>query len=148
MGAAEIEFRRAIQLAPARVASLANLGALYARTGRPAEGLPLLRQAWAKDPGHPGLRANLGFTLRDAGIARARESDLPAAIDLLQEAAQLIPEDADTHRNLGLALWEQGRSDAAGPHLERAAALRPEDESGQRLLTRLRTDPAHPPPFR
>jgi len=147
-GAAETEFREAIQLAPDRVASIANLGALYARTGRPAEALPLLRRAWAKEPAYPGLRTSLGFTLRDAGIAQARAGHLPAAIGLLEEAEKEIPDDADVHRNLGLALWEQGRSAAAVPYLERAVALRPDDENGRRLLTRLRTDPDHPPSFR
>ena len=147
-GAAETEFRQAIQLSPDRVASIANLGALYARTGRPEEALPLLRRAWAKEPDYPGLRTSLGFTLRDAGIAQARAGHLPAAIGLLQEAEKEIPDDADVHRNLGLALWEHGQSAAAVPYLERAVTLRPDDENGRRLLTRLRTDPAHPPSFR
>jgi Flp pilus assembly protein TadD len=147
-GAAETEFRQAIQLSPDRVASIANLGALYARTGRPEEALPLLRRAWAKEPDYPGLRTSLGFTLRDAGIAQARAGHLPAAVRLLQEAEKEIPDDADVHRNLGLALWEHGQSAAAVPYLERAVTLRPDDENGRRLLTRLRTDPEHPPSFR
>jgi Flp pilus assembly protein TadD len=100
------------------------------------------------EPGYPGLRTSLGFTLRDAGIAQARAGHLPEAIGLLQEAEKEIPEDADVHRNLGLALWEHGQSAAAVPYLERAVTLRPDDENGRRLLTRLRTDPAHPPSFR
>lgn len=146
--AAEAAFRQAMRLAPDRIAPVANLGALYVRNGRQPEALPLLRNAWAKDPTYPGLRTNLGLTLRDLGIVQAQNSRLSEAISLLQEAAGLIPADADVHRNLGLALWEQGQSAAAAPHLERAAALRPGDESGQRLLARLRADPAHPPSLR
>ena len=146
--AAEAAFREAVRLAPDRVAPVANLGALYARTGRYSEALPLLRNAWAKDPTYAGLRTNLGFTLRDSGIALGRDGRLPEAVSLLEEAAELIPDDADVHRNLGLALWEQGWSDRAAPHLERAAALRPRDESSQRLLARFRVDPAHPPLIR
>ena len=100
------------------------------------------------EPGYPGLRTSLGFTLRDAGITQARAGHLPEAIGLLQEAEKEIPEDADVHRNLGLALWEHGRSAAAVPYLERAVALRPDDETGRRLLARLRADPAHPPSLR
>ena len=146
--AAEAAFREAMRLAPDRVAPVANLGALYARNGRHSEALPLLRNAWAKDPSYAGLRTNLGFTLRDLGIGLGRDGRLPEAISLLEEAAELIPDVADVHRNLGLALWEQGRSDSAAPHLERAAALQPGDESNQHLLARFRADPAHPPSLR
>jgi protein O-mannosyl-transferase len=146
--AAEAAFLQATRLAPNRVAPLANLGALYARNGRHSEALPLLRNAWAKDPSYPGLRTNLGFTLRNSGIALGREGRLSEAISLLEDAAALIPDDADVHRNLGLALWEQGRAGSAAPHLERAAGLRPGDDSSQRLLARFRADPAHPPSLR
>ncbi len=145
---AEAAFRQAIRLAPDRVAPTANLGALYARTGRRAEAIPLLKKAWAKEPGFPGLRLNLGLALRDYGIEQARAGRLDEAVPLLQEAAGLSPDDGDLHRNLGLALWEQGRSDAAGAHLERAGVLRPTDEATQRLLARFRADPAHPPSLR
>jgi len=130
------------------VGPAANLGALYARDGRHADALPWLRKAWARDPGFPGLRSNLGSALRDHGIVQARAGRLDEAIALFQEAAGVIPDDPDVHRNLGLAFWEQGRSEAAAPHLERAVALRPSDESTQRLLAQLRADPGHPPSFR
>jgi tetratricopeptide (TPR) repeat protein len=145
---AEAAFREAMRLGPDRVGPAANLGALYARDGRHADALPWLRKAWARDPGFPGLRSNLGSALRDHGIVQARAGRLDEAIALFQEAAGVIPDDPDVHRNLGLAFWEQGRSEAAAPHLERAVALRPSDESTQRLLAQLRADPGHPPSFR
>lgn len=129
---AEAAFREAMRLGPDRVGPPANLGALYARAGRLAEALPWLRSAWARDPGFPGLRSNLGSALRDHGIVQARAGQLDEAIALLREAAGVVPDDADVHRNLGLALWEQGQSEAALPHLERAVALRPGDESTDR----------------
>lgn len=67
------------------------------------------------------------------------------ATALLQEATGLIPDDADTHRSLGLALWEQGRPDEARFHLERALALRSDDEDVRRPLARLREEPGRPP---
>ncbi|HET9925453.1 MAG TPA: tetratricopeptide repeat protein [Methylomirabilota bacterium] len=145
---ADAAFREAMRLGPDRVGPAANLGALYARAGRHAEALPWLRKAWARDPGFPGLRSNLGSALRDHGIVQARAGRLDEAVALFREAAGIIPDDPDVHRNLGLALWEQGRSEAASPHLERAVALRPSDESTQRLLVQLRADPGHPPSFR
>jgi Flp pilus assembly protein TadD len=41
-------------------------------------------------------------------------------------------------------LWEQGRRDGAGIHLERAAALRPGDAEAERLLAQFRADPGRP----
>jgi Flp pilus assembly protein TadD len=139
---AETAFKHAMWLAPDRIGSAANLGALYARNGRYVEALPLLRNAWARDPENPGLRANLGFALRDQGAIEARAARLVEAVGLFREASRFIPDDADLHRNLGLALWEQGQRDAAASHLERAAELRPADEGIQRLLARFRADPS------
>ncbi len=145
---AEAAFRQAMRLAPDRVPPVANLGVLYARNGRYAEALPLLRSAWARDPGYPALKRNFGLALRDAGTAQARAGQLDEAVAHFREAEPLIPDDADLHRNLGLALWEQGRTEAVATHLERAAALRPQDEGARRLLARFRADPARPPALR
>jgi Flp pilus assembly protein TadD len=145
---AEAAFRRAMELAPGRVLPAVNLGSLYARSGRHAEALSLLRGAFAKAPEHPGLRTDLGLTLRNEGIAQARAGRLQEAEELLREAAGLIPEDAELHRDLGLALWEQGQNDAAAVHLERAVALRPGDPDVARLLARFRADPLSPPKLR
>jgi len=145
---AEAAFRQAMRLAPDRVAPIANLGVLYARNGRHAEAVPLLRSAWAKDPGYPGLKRNLGLALRDAGTAQARAGQLDGAVARFREAAALVPDDADLHRNLGLALWEQSRTEEAATHLERAVTLRPDDGEARRLLARFHADPAHPPTLR
>ena len=145
---AEAAFRRAILLAPDRVTPSINLGILYARSGRHAEALALLRAAFAKSPGEPGLRTQLALTLRDGGIVQMRASRLPGAEALFREALDLAPGDPEIHRHLGLALWEQGRTDAAGTHLERAAALQPQDAEAQRLIAQFRADPGRPPKLR
>lgn len=134
---AEQVFREAMRLAPERPAAAANLGALYARAGRYEEALPLLRTAWAKQPDTPWVRANLGQALRDRGIVLAGQRRLAEAVALFEEALRVTPDDADVHRNLGLALWQQGRREEAGPHLERAAALKP-DEDTRGLLAQYR----------
>jgi hypothetical protein len=80
-------------------------------------------------------------------IASAKAIQLDGAVPP-GRAADLTPDDADVHRTLGLLLWSQGQRDAAGPHLERAVALRPGEESLRGLLTRFRTDPDRPPALR
>jgi Flp pilus assembly protein TadD len=145
---AEVAFRRAIQLAPDRVAPSVNLGLLYARSGRHAEALSLLRAAFARSPEHPGLRTHLAQTLRSDGIVQTHAGRLPEAAELFREALHLTPDDPEIHRSLGLVLWEQGRRDGAGIHLERAAALRPGDAEAERLLAQFRADPGRPPEVR
>ena len=137
-----------MRLAPDRVAASVNLGLLYARSGRHAEALPLLRAAFAKSPERPGLRTHLALTFHNDGIVQARAGRLPEAAELFREALHLTPDDPDIHRHLGLALWEQGRTDAAGTHLERAAALRSGDAEVERLLAQFRADPGRPPKLR
>jgi Tfp pilus assembly protein PilF len=126
---AEQVFREAMRLAPERPTAAANLGALYARAGRYEEALPLLRMAWAKQPDTPWVRANLGLALRNRGVTLAGQGRLTEAVAVLEEALRVTPDDADVHRNLGLALWQQGRREEAGLHLERAVALKPDDET-------------------
>jgi cytochrome c-type biogenesis protein CcmH/NrfG len=145
---AEAAFRQAMRLAPDRIDASVNLGFLYARGGRYAEALPLLRAGFAKAPEQPGLRTNLALTLRHHGIEQARAGRLPEAEVLFREALGLTPDDPEIHRDLGLALWEQGRPDAARPHLERAVALRPQDAEAELLLAHFRADPGRPPGFR
>jgi Flp pilus assembly protein TadD len=145
---AETAFRRAIQLAPDRVTPSVNLAILYARSGRYAEALALLRAAFVKSPEQPGLRTQLAKTLRDGGIVQTRAGRLPEAEALFREALTLAPDDPEIHRHLGLTLWEQGRTEAAGALLERAVALRPQDAESERLLAQFRADPGRPPRLR
>ncbi|HUM18502.1 MAG TPA: tetratricopeptide repeat protein [Candidatus Nitrosotalea sp.] len=142
---AEAAFRQAMQLAPERVVSTANLGALFARNGRYAEALPLLRTARVKDPRNVDVRENLRLASHNQGVAAMRAGRLDEAVTLFEEVADITPDDADAHRTLGLLLWIQGQRDAARVHLERAVALRPTEEGLRALLTRFQTDPDHPP---
>ena len=76
----------------------------------------------------------------------ARSGHLVEAVALFEEAVRVTPDDADLHRNLGLALWQQGRLEAAGPHLDRAVALKPGDESSRGLLALFRAQSRPPAP--
>jgi Flp pilus assembly protein TadD len=88
------------------------------------------------------------MTLRNDGIVQTRAGRLPEAEALFREALHLTPDDPEIHRHLGLTLWAQGRTAAAGEHLERAAALRPGDDEAERLLAQFRADPGRAPKLR
>jgi tetratricopeptide (TPR) repeat protein len=139
----ETLWRGAVAVDPRCGVCAGNLGAVLARTGRYAEAIPLLRTAY--DPRSARSQRNLGFALRNQGLEQAQQGRLAAATPLLEEAATLIPDDADLHRGLGVARWEQGALAEAHTHLERARALAPDDRVTAWLLDRLAADPAHPP---
>ena len=66
-----------------------------------------------------------GMLWKILGVARARQGKDPLAA--LQKAAECLPQDAEAHLNLGLALRDQGAAPAALAALEQALALQPDD---------------------
>ena len=69
-----------------------------------------------------------GILWKILGVAQLRQGK--DALDALQRAAQLSPEDAEVHRNLGGALYDRGRWSAALASFQRALALDSGDASG------------------
>jgi Tfp pilus assembly protein PilF len=97
---AEAMLRQALTLDPNLTGALANMGALYAQTGRLDESLPYFRRAWAQDP----YFSNLG---RDyaAALLRLAESEREAgrtiqAMALLQQTLLVSPADAEARSQL------------------------------------------------
>ena len=76
------------------------------------------RALTALDPASGGAWKALGVSL-----ALQQKEALPS----LQRAAELLPEDAEAHANLGAALLGAGRNDEAIASLRRALEIRPED---------------------
>jgi Tfp pilus assembly protein PilF len=131
-----------------------NYGSELLREGRPAEAVPLLREAVRQDPSHGDARLSLALALQKTGQAQAaidefntaarldpRSSKAPAgvaitlhqqgrvqeAIPFYEDAIRLAPESIEALSNLGLALIELGRPAEAIVPLERAVALQPQD---------------------
>jgi tetratricopeptide (TPR) repeat protein len=93
-----------------------QLGSL-ARAGRHAEMEALARSMVAREP-HSGIAWKaLGAALRLQG---------KEALDALQAAARLLPDDAEAHSNLGGALRLAGQPEAAVASYRRALALAPD----------------------
>jgi tetratricopeptide (TPR) repeat protein len=72
-----------------------------------------------------------GMLWKILGVARARQGRDP--LTALRKTAELLPQDAEAHLNLGLALRDQGALADALAALERARALQPTDT--ETLLT-------------
>jgi tetratricopeptide (TPR) repeat protein len=66
-----------------------------------------------------------GFAWKALGTVRKRQGRKDEAIAALRKAAELMPEDAETHNNLGNALREQGRTSEAEELYRHALLLRP-----------------------
>jgi tetratricopeptide (TPR) repeat protein len=80
------------------------------------------REARALLTVHP----DAGMLWKILGIALMRQGKDP--LPAMRRTVQLLPQDAEAHGNLGLALHDHGQSSEALMSLERALELRPDDE--------------------
>ena len=71
------------------------------------------------------MHANAGMLWKILGVALVRQRK--DALQALRRTTELMPGDAEAHRNLGAALHDQGQWAAALPSLRRALALEPDD---------------------
>jgi protein O-mannosyl-transferase len=101
-----------------RVARTWNrMGKALAAGGRDDDALTAFSRGVEFDPGDPGMHTDLG-------VALARASRVPEAIEVFEEAARLAPT-ADALSNLGGALLQAGRFEAAVAQFEAAVRLHP-----------------------
>jgi Flp pilus assembly protein TadD len=148
--AAQSEFRRAVQLAPADARMRGALALALMHSGAVAESLPHFAESVRLAPADAPLQTNYGVALlqtgdvhgavrhleegvrldpRDVaarnalGSALARDGNLDAAVQQFQAAATIEPGNAQAHANLGLALAGRGEVDAARRELQQALAL-------------------------
>jgi len=99
-----------------------NLGYVYSALQRSDDARTEYERAIALDPDDPKMAPayqNLGLTLLP--------KDPAAAVDPLQHAAQLMPQDAKTKWLLGVALENSGKLAPAIEQYQAAAAIQPDD---------------------
>jgi tetratricopeptide (TPR) repeat protein len=101
-----------------RVAALLAAAAKLLQAGRPAEAVPVLREAAGWAPGNAAILHDLGLACLSCGLLAESVAALTAAITA-------NPRFADSHLRLGIALEAQGALDAALAAYRRAAALLP-----------------------
>ena len=87
-GAAEAEYRRALELAPQHPAVTANLALLVATLGRLDEAVTLVRRAIALEPLRGGPHTNLALYLTALGRYDEAEAALRKAIEVQPQSAQ------------------------------------------------------------
>jgi predicted O-linked N-acetylglucosamine transferase (SPINDLY family) len=94
------------------------LGVLLAQTGKPDEGLELVRAANHLNPAAPSCHANIGMIL-------AGQGKLEEAITSFRQALSLRPDSPETLSNLANALGALGRKDEAIDAYRKSIALNP-----------------------
>jgi len=111
----------ALRLAPGHFWAEVAAAGLAHQMGRRDYALSLYRHALTVPSSHghtAAILVNVGVILKD--LVR-----LPEAIVAYRQSLEADPNIAETHYNLGLALYETGSVDAAEHHLRRAIEIRP-----------------------
>ncbi|TSE20201.1 UDP-glucose:protein N-beta-glucosyltransferase [Tepidimonas alkaliphilus] len=106
--------------------SYVQQGQLAHVRGDLAQAERLYRQALAQDRRH-------GPALHMLGVLAAQQGQHAAAVELLRQAARVLPQDFAVHNNLGNAQHKLGRFADALRSLERALALAPASHRAQVL---------------
>jgi tetratricopeptide (TPR) repeat protein len=116
--AAVEHYRQTLAVKPNLYEAELNLGILYLRSHRPADALPLLKDAAQQKPTQPRPKRYLADCLLGTG-------DLEGAASAYREALALDPKLASAELGLGQSLAREGKLDDAQPHYRQAAQLDP-----------------------
>jgi Flp pilus assembly protein TadD len=120
---AEAAYKRALQVEPAKAEAATNLGQVLRRAGRYDEAEATLRAVIDRLEGRE--RAIALNNLADVILVRpGREAE---AIERLQEASLLAPDQTGVHFNLARLLARVGRDSESLPHFEMALRERADD---------------------
>lgn len=130
LAGAEKEFRRAMELDPDYAATMANLGALYGRTGRLEEAVDVLTRAVRKDPDNIEAWVNLGAA--QGRLRRPKE-----AIAALETARGKGARSTTLFNALALAYLQDRQNDKAVQYLKESLVLDPNQKDARELLSQV-----------
>ncbi|MDR3700197.1 MAG: tetratricopeptide repeat protein [Candidatus Sulfopaludibacter sp.] len=116
---AVVEFKKALDLAPASNREKLNYGLALLRAGKIPEGVAQLKEVQSRDPKLPHTWFNLGIYYKKSG-------DAEAAIAQFERMIQLVPDEPVAHYQLGSLYKLQGRTGEAQAQFELAAKLDPQ----------------------
>jgi tetratricopeptide (TPR) repeat protein len=120
---------------------LAQLAHAHTELGQHEQAIAVLTTAVANDPMSAPALNSLGYTLAERG------ERLPEAINYIERALKVEPDNPSYIDSLGWALFKQGKFEEAEPHLQKAASALPEqsviqDHYGDVLARRGKTQEA------
>jgi tetratricopeptide (TPR) repeat protein len=118
---AEKALRGGLDVLPKSLELLYSLGVLYEKTDRFEDGIKLMRQILAIDPGHADALNFIGYSYADRNIR------LDEAEELIKKAMQLKPGNAYIIDSLGWVYFRQNKLERAIELLREAVHLQPDD---------------------
>ena len=137
---AESDFLKALELSPDEPDVLNYLGYSWIEQGINLDkGKAMVEKAVAQRPTD-------GYIVDSLGWAYYRFQDFPKAVEVLERAIELHPEDPAINDHLGEALWSVGRKEEARFQWQRALIFKPDAELQAELEEKLKTRLAPPPP--
>jgi spermidine synthase len=110
------------------------LGLAEMREGDVAAAIREFQVALERDPGSANAKANLGQIRYEQGADLLEARQFSAAAGMLRSAIELLPDSAEAHNDLGVALASMAQVDDARDHFRRAVELRPEFDEARRNL--------------
>jgi len=128
---AEQEFLRAMELDPDYAATMANLGAMYGRSGRLREAVDILTRAVGKDDNNIEAWVNLG-------AAQGRLNHPREAIAALETARGKGARSTTLFNALALACLQDRQNERAAEYLRESLAIDPDQKDARELLAQLR----------
>ena len=130
-------FLKVLNLDPQDSRAENNLGLIYETDGEPAAAMEAYRKAiaWQEQSPHPSEQpyVNLGNLLMEQGEPRQ-------ALESLERAVTLAPNNAFCHMTLGVAYRQNGKLDRAQRELETATKLEPDNPTAHYQLGRVYKD--------
>jgi tetratricopeptide (TPR) repeat protein len=115
------EAREALRIFPDHKGAIMQLGIALSRSGQHAEAIPFLVRSSALNKQVSAVEKFLGYALL--------ETNQPSqAVDPLSSYLKRVPNDAEAHYLLGVALRALGRKDEAQPQFDEALKIEPHNE--------------------
>ncbi len=124
---AEATYQKAMQYDPDYPATMANLGALYGRTGRLQQAVDILSRAVAKDPDNLEAWVNLG-------AAQGRMGRSKDAVVSLETARRKGVRTTTLFNALALAYLQDRQRDKALEYLRQSLAIDPNQQDARELM--------------